>query len=91
MPTWRPPTSLGRSRGEIPSASAVTRAPGAQGATYTLRSTDMKTRHEILQKLAKWYQRAEEATSRDEVEKILRKVKKHARRLADLDSRYPYD
>ena len=51
----------------------------------------MKTRHEILQKLAKWYQRAEEATSREEVEKILRKVKKHAQKLADLDSRYPYD
>lgn len=51
----------------------------------------MKDRHHILQKLAKWYQRAEEATSRKEVEKILRKVKKHAQRLADLDSQWPYD
>lgn len=51
----------------------------------------MKTRHEILQKLAKWYQRAEKATSREEVKKILRKVKKHAKRLADLDSHWPYD
>ena len=51
----------------------------------------MKTRQEILAKLAKWYQRAEEATSRDQVAKILRKVKKHAKRLAELDSRYPYD
>lgn len=51
----------------------------------------MKTRHEILQKLAKWYQRAEETTSRKEVEKILRKVKKHAKKLADLDGQYPYD
>ena len=51
----------------------------------------MKSREHILQKLAKWYQRAEEATSREQVAKILRKVKKHARRLADLDSRYPYD
>ena len=51
----------------------------------------MKTREQILQKLAKWYQRAEECTNRKEVEKILRKVKKHAKRLADLDNRYPYD
>ena len=51
----------------------------------------MKTREQILQKLAKWYQRAEEATSRKEVAKILRKAKKHARALAELDSRYPYD
>jgi len=51
----------------------------------------MKTRQEILAKLAKWYQRAEEATSRDQVAKILRKVKKHAKRLAELDARYPYD
>tara|TARA_Y100000004_G_scaffold197227_1_gene270534 strand:+ start:513 stop:668 length:156 start_codon:yes stop_codon:yes gene_type:complete len=51
----------------------------------------MKTRNEILSKLAKWYQRAEEATSRKEVAKILRKAKKHARRLAELDARYPYD
>ena len=51
----------------------------------------MKTRTEILAKLAKWYQRAEEATSRDQVAKILRKAKKHADRLADFDSRYPYD
>jgi len=51
----------------------------------------MKTRTEILAKLAKWYQRAEEATSREQVAKILRKAKKHADRLSDLDSRYPYD
>ena len=51
----------------------------------------MRTRQEILAKLAKWYQRAEEATTRQEVAKILRKAKKHADRLADLDSRYPYD
>ena len=51
----------------------------------------MKTRQEILAKLAKWYQRAEEATTRQEVAKILRKAKKHADRLADLDSRHPYD
>ncbi len=51
----------------------------------------MKTREEILNKLAKWYQRAEEATSREQVAKILRKAKKHARALAELDSRYPYD
>ena len=51
----------------------------------------MKTQHEILQKLAKWYQRAEECTSRKEVAKILRKVKKHAKRLAELDGRYPFD
>ena len=51
----------------------------------------MKTRQEILAKLAKWYQRAEEATTRQEVAKILRKAKKHADRLADLDSRYPCD
>lgn len=51
----------------------------------------MKTRQEILAKLAKWYQRAEEAVTRQEVAKILRKAKKHADALADLDSRYPYD
>ena len=51
----------------------------------------MKTRQEIAAKLAKWYLRAEEATSRSEVAKILRKVKKHAKRLAELDGRYPYD
>jgi hypothetical protein len=45
----------------------------------------MKDRTEILQKLAKWYKRAEEATSREQVEKILRKARKHARRLAELD------
>ena len=45
----------------------------------------MKSRQEILAKLAKWYQRAEECTSRDQVDKILRKVKKHAKRLAELD------
>ena len=51
----------------------------------------MKTRHKILQKLAKWYQRAEETTSREEVTKILKKVKKHAKRLTDLDGQYPHD
>ena len=45
----------------------------------------MKTRAEILAKLAKWYQRAEQATSRKEVDKILRKAAKHARRLAEID------
>jgi hypothetical protein len=45
----------------------------------------MKTRQEILAKLAKWYQRAEECTDRKEVEKILRKAKKHATRLAEMD------
>ena len=51
----------------------------------------MKTRNEILKKLAKWYQRAEKAPSRKEVAKILRKAKKHASKLAELDGRYPYD
>lgn len=51
----------------------------------------MKTRAEVLAKLAKWYQRAEEATSRGEVAKILRKTRKHAKKLAELDARYPYD
>ena len=51
----------------------------------------MKTRAEILAKLAKWYVRAQEATSRDQVEKILRKAKKHSDRLSELDGRYPYD
>ena len=51
----------------------------------------MKTREQILQKLAKWYRRAEEATSREQVAKILRKAKKHAKRLAELDGRYPFD
>ena len=51
----------------------------------------MKTRTEILAKLAKWYRRAEEATSREQVAKILRKAKKHAERLAELDGRYPFD
>ena len=45
----------------------------------------MKTRKEILAKLAKWYQRAEECTDRKEVEKILKKAKKHATRLAEMD------
>lgn len=57
-------------------------------AFYVVLSTRnlfMKNRTEILQKLAKWYQRAEEATSREQVEKILRKARKHARRLAELD------
>ena len=51
----------------------------------------MTKRQKIAAKLAKWYLRAEEAVSRSEVRKILRKVKKHAKRLAELDSRYPYD
>lgn len=45
----------------------------------------MKTRAEILAKLAKWYRRAEEATSRKEVDKILRKAAKHARKLSEID------
>ena len=45
----------------------------------------MKTRAEIMQKLAKWFQRAEECTDRSEVDKILRKAEKHAKRLAELD------
>ena len=45
----------------------------------------MKDRQHILAKLAKWYQRAEECTDRDQVDKILRKAKKHARKLAELD------
>ena len=49
----------------------------------------MKTRQEILAKLAKWYQRAEEATSRKEVAKILRKAKKHARGLPSLTAGTP--
>ena len=39
----------------------------------------------------KWYQRAELATTRKEVEKVLRKAAKHARRLAELDDPgFPY-
>ena len=45
----------------------------------------MKSREHILAKLMKWYQLAERCTDRSEVEKILRKAKKHARRLAELD------
>lgn len=45
----------------------------------------MKTRQEILQKLVKWYQRAEECMDPQEVKRILRKANKHARRLAELD------
>ena len=45
----------------------------------------MKDRQHILAKLMKWYQRAEECTDRSEVDKILRKARKHARRLAELD------
>ena len=45
----------------------------------------MKGRQHILAKLMKWYQRAEECTDRSQVDKILRKAKKHARRLAELD------
>lgn len=45
----------------------------------------MKTRQQIAAKLAKWYLRAEEATTRSEAAKVLRKIKKHARRLARLD------
>ena len=51
----------------------------------------MKTRAEILAKLAKWYQRAEEATSREQVAKILRKAKKHTDALAELDNRHLHD
>jgi len=45
----------------------------------------MKTREQIIAKLAKWYLRAEEAATRSEAAKVLRKIKKHARRLAKLD------
>ena len=45
----------------------------------------MKTREQIAAKLAKWYLRAEEATTRSEAVKVLRKIKKHAKRLAKLD------
>ena len=45
----------------------------------------MKTREQIAAKLAKWYLRAEEATTKSEAAKVLRKIKKHARRLAKLD------
>jgi len=45
----------------------------------------MKTRQQIVAKLAKWYLRAEEATTRSEAAKVLRKIKKHAKRLAKLD------
>ena len=40
----------------------------------------------------KWYQRAELATTRKEVAKILRKAAKHAKRLAELDDDpgFPY-
>lgn len=52
-----------------------------------------KTREQVLGKLMKWYQRAELATTRKEVEKVLRKAAKHAKRLAELDNDpgYPYD
>ena len=45
----------------------------------------MKTRQHHVEKLAKWYQRAEECTDRSKVAKILRKAEKHAKRLAELD------
>ena len=45
----------------------------------------MKDRQHYLAKLMKWYQRAEECTDRSQVDKILRKAKKHARKLAELD------
>ena len=45
----------------------------------------MKTRQEILQKLAKWYQRAQECTDRAKVAKILKKAEKHRKRLDALD------
>jgi hypothetical protein len=45
----------------------------------------MRTREQIVAKLAKWYLRAEEATTRSEAAKVLRKIKKHAKRLAKLD------
>ena len=45
----------------------------------------MKTREQIAAKLAKWYLRAEEATTKSEAAKVLRKIKKHAKRLAKLD------
>ena len=45
----------------------------------------MKDRAHYLKKLAKWFQRAEECTDHSEVDKILRKAEKHAKRLAELD------
>lgn len=45
----------------------------------------MRTRQEILAKLAKWFQRAEGCTDPSKVDKILRKAEKHAKRLAELD------
>jgi hypothetical protein len=50
----------------------------------------MKTRSEILQKLVKWYERAENCLDRSEVKKILKKAKKHARRLTEMDEDVPY-
>jgi hypothetical protein len=42
---------------------------------------------ETLQKLAKWYRRAEECLDRNEVKKILKKAKKHSKRLSGMDSK----
>ncbi len=46
----------------------------------------MKTKAEILAKLAKWYQRAQDCTDRSEVQRIIKKARKHAKRLAELES-----
>lgn len=46
----------------------------------------MKTREELLKKLAKWYQKAEDCLDRSKVKRILKKAKKHAKRLSNLDS-----
>jgi hypothetical protein len=47
----------------------------------------MDKHQETLQKLAKWYCRAEECLDRSEVKKILKKAKKHSKRLSDMDSK----
>jgi len=43
------------------------------------------TKTERIQKLAEWYEKAEQATSRKEVKKIIKKAEKHARKLALAD------
>ena len=39
------------------------------------------TPSERFQKLMKWFQRAEEATTREEAQKAIRKAEKHRRKL----------
>ena len=46
------------------------------------------TRLKITQKLTKWYDRAEQALNRKQAQKALRKVKKWASRLQELDNQY---